>query len=145
MPTIDIVILNYNTKHLLELLLPKVIENSTMEGVKVVVADNASSDGSVDYLKLQFPNIELIELTENTGYAGGYNRALKNRISDYFILLNSDAEPGKDWLIPFINLINIIIIMMNPFVLVEGDVDVGRTNSRSYCKYGEFAFTRINS
>ena len=103
--TIDIVILNYNTKGLLETLLPLVIERSRMAGVSVVVADNCSSDGSADYVRNAFPEIELIEIAENRGYAGGYNAALKDRKADYFILLNSDAEPELDWLKPLMELV----------------------------------------
>jgi GT2 family glycosyltransferase len=103
--SIDIVILNYNTQGLLETLLPKVIEKSRMDGVSVVLADNCSTDGSVAFVRSAFPEIELIEIAENKGYAGGYNAALKNRKADYFILLNSDAEPEANWLEPLVDLI----------------------------------------
>lgn len=103
MTSVDIVILNYNTRHLLEELLPLVISRSEVAGARVVVADNASTDGSADFVANQFPQIELIRLTENTGYAGGYNQALKGRTADYFVLLNSDAEPAENWLPPLLN------------------------------------------
>jgi hypothetical protein len=96
--TVDIVILNYNTRSLLEELLPKVIENSQGENIKIVVADNHSSDGSAAFMRSNFPEIELISIPENFGYAGGYNYCLKNRKSDYFVLLNSDAEPAPGWI-----------------------------------------------
>lgn len=102
---IDIVILNYNTKSLLAELLPIVIKNSAIPGASVIVADNASTDDSVAFLNQEFPNIELVKLEKNYGYAGGYNQALKNRNADYFILLNSDAEPHENWLQPLIELI----------------------------------------
>ena len=98
--SLDIVILNYNTKQLLRDILPHVIANSTIEGVNIVVADNASSDGSRSMLKSEFPGLEVIEMTENLGYAGGYNEALKGRNAEYFLLLNSDAEPAPGWLEP---------------------------------------------
>lgn len=104
MTTVDIVILNYNTKQLLQQLLPLVISRSAVDGVNVVVADNASTDGSVDFVQQQFPEIEVIALNNNFGYAGGYNEALKNRTADYFILLNSDAEPEENWLQPLLEL-----------------------------------------
>lgn len=103
--TIDIVILNYNTKNLLELLLPKVIQKSQFPGASLVVADNASTDGSADFVRSNYPQIECISLEKNLGYAGGYNQVLKNRKADYFILLNSDAEPEENWLNPLIDLI----------------------------------------
>ena len=100
--TIDIVILNYNTRELLEQLLPIVVQNSQMEGVNIVVADNASTDGSAAWMKKHQPEIELIELEQNHGFAGGYNLALQDRTADYFILLNSDAEPAPNWLNPLL-------------------------------------------
>lgn len=103
--TIDIVILNYNTQHLLAELLPTVIKHSQFPGVSVIVADNASNDGSASYMREHFPAVELIQLKENKGYAGGYNAALQNRTSDYFILLNSDAAPEANWLEPLYELI----------------------------------------
>lgn len=105
MPEIEIIILNYNTKKLLELLVPGVIKHSSVQGVKVIVADNASTDGSAAFVKKHFPQVELIEFTENYGYAGGYNQALKGRTADYFILLNSDAEPAANWLSPLLRLV----------------------------------------
>lgn len=104
--SLDIVILNYNTQPLLEQLLPSVIRNSDIPGVKIIVADNASSDASVAFVRSKYPEIEVVEIHENLGYAGGYNAALKNRTADYFILLNSDAEPAPNWLQPFLQLIN---------------------------------------
>jgi GT2 family glycosyltransferase len=101
-PTIDIVILNYNTKDILAQCLPNVIKHSQIEGVNVVVADNCSTDGSADWVKSHYPQLELIRLDSNTGFAGGYNRALKNRTSEYIVLLNSDAEPSENWLEPLI-------------------------------------------
>jgi len=95
---IDIVILNYNTCDLLASLLPKVIENSKGDNIKIVVADNHSSDNSAEFVREKFPEIELICIPENLGYAGGYNYCLKNRKADYFVLLNSDAEPAPGWI-----------------------------------------------
>ncbi len=103
-PTVDIVILNYNTRGLLEQLLPDVIANSDYPGVKIVVADNASTDGSADFVSENFSGVEVIRMSENTGYAGGYNECLKNRSADYFVLLNSDAVPRKNWLAPLLQM-----------------------------------------
>jgi GT2 family glycosyltransferase len=103
--SIDIVILNYNTKNLLQLLVPVVMEYSEMPGVKVVIADNASTDGSAEWVRENLPELECIVLSKNLGYAGGYNEVLKNRKADYFILLNSDAEPAPGWLEPLIEMI----------------------------------------
>lgn len=103
--TVDIVILNFNTQNLLEELLPRVLKNSEFPGAKVVIADNASTDGSVQWVKEHYPTLELISLEKNHGYAGGYNEALKNRTADFFILLNSDAEPHEGWLKPLMEFV----------------------------------------
>ncbi len=106
-PSIDVVILNYNTQSILAQCLPQVIRYSQLPNVRIVVADNCSNDGSADWVKSTYHEIELLQLESNTGFAGGYNRALKNRSADYFVLLNSDAEPAENWLIPLIQLAQI--------------------------------------
>lgn len=105
-PTIAVVILNWNGCKLLQQFLPSVIEHSQDAGVTVVVADNASTDNSIDWLKTHHPTIQRIELDKNYGFAGGYNKALAILNTDYFLLLNSDVSPAKDWLKPLITLIS---------------------------------------
>jgi GT2 family glycosyltransferase len=97
-PLVAIVILNYNGKKFLQQFLPSVIENSNESWAKIIVADNASTDGSVDFMRSTFPEIQLIELAENYGYAGGYNMALKQIEAEFYVLLNSDIEVTKNWL-----------------------------------------------
>lgn len=100
LPRIDVVILNYNTRHILAQCLPKVLEYSQHENVRVILADNASTDDSVEYTQNTFGSkIDIITLDKNYGFAGGYNQALKQCEGAYFVLLNSDAEPGNaNWL-----------------------------------------------
>jgi len=93
-----IVILNYNGKAYLEKFLPIVIENSE-NLAEIIVADNFSTDESVSFLKNNFPNLSLIQIDKNYGYAGGYNKALSQINAKYFVLLNSDVEVTKDWLL----------------------------------------------
>lgn len=71
---------------------------------EVVVADNASSDGSAALVRDKFPNVKLIELDENHGFAGGYNLALEQLNTDYWVLLNSDVRVDPDWLAPMMEL-----------------------------------------
>ncbi|MBL4887717.1 MAG: glycosyltransferase family 2 protein [Flavobacteriaceae bacterium] len=97
-----IVILNWNGRHLLEQFLPSVVEFSK-DQARLYVADNASTDDSLVYLKDNFPDIEIIKNKENYGYATGYNQALKQVNADVFILLNSDIEVTKNWLTPIID------------------------------------------
>ncbi len=94
--SVAIVILNYNGKAFLEKFLPKVIATSP-EG-EIYVADNGSSDDSLDWLKDNHPTIQCIVSPKNLGFAGGYNYALKQIEADYFVLMNSDIEPKKEWL-----------------------------------------------
>ena len=102
MSTVSVVILNYNGKHHLEQFLPSIIKYST--GCEVVVADNNSEDGSVSFLKTTFPEVKIICLDKNYGFCEGYNRALFQIKSEYFILLNSDIEVTDNWIEPIIKL-----------------------------------------
>jgi GT2 family glycosyltransferase len=103
MKTIAVVILNWNGLEMLEKFLPSVIRHSSVPGVEVIVADNGSSDNSVAFLQTNFPEVKLILLDKNYGFAGGYNRALEFVEADYFILLNSDVEVTPDWISPLIH------------------------------------------
>ncbi len=73
---------------------------------EIIVADNASTDQSVSVLKNQFPTVRLIELEQNYGFCGGYNRALKQVEAEYYVLLNSDVEVTAQWLDPIITLLD---------------------------------------
>ena len=95
---VAVVILNWNGKKWLEKFIPSVVQ-STYENLEVIVADNASSDDSLSWLKNNYKDrIRVIELKENYGFAEGYNQALKHVEADYFILLNSDVEVSKNWI-----------------------------------------------
>ena len=95
---IAIVILNWNGKELLRQFLPTVL--SCSQGARVYVADNASDDDSVAYIKQHFPEVTVIVNTENGGYAKGYNEALLQVKEDLWCLLNSDVEVTPGWLEP---------------------------------------------
>lgn len=97
---VAIVILNYNGKALLEQFLPSVLEHS--QQATVYLADNASTDGSVAFVKEHFSKANLIINTQNGGYAKGYNDALANLKEDVFVLLNSDVEVTQGWLSPIL-------------------------------------------
>lgn len=91
-----IVILNWNGKKHLETFLPSVVRYSSE--AEIIVADNDSKDDSVAFLKANYPNIRLILLDKNYGFAEGYNRALAQIEAKYFVLLNSDVEVTEGWL-----------------------------------------------
>lgn len=96
-------VLNYNGLELLKNLLPKTIAFTLPnEETQVIVADNASTDQSVEWLQQNHPNIPLIQLDENHGFAGGYNKALEQIDSEYYVLLSSDVEVSENWLPPLI-------------------------------------------
>lgn len=97
-----VVVLNWNGKDWLEQFLPTLVKHS--KDATVYVADNASTDDSVSYVKATFPTVKLIINKTNGGYAKGYNDALKQIKEEYYILINSDIEVTKDWLSPIINL-----------------------------------------
>lgn len=99
-----VVILNYNGKNYLEKFLNSVRE-STYDNLDIYVADNGSSDQSLEWLKEHAPEIKRIDLKRNYGYAEGYNRALRQIDSDYYILLNSDLEVQPGWIDPVIALL----------------------------------------
>ena len=94
-----VVILNWNGTAHLRRFLPSVVRN-TPEGVRVIVADNGSTDGSLEVLKHEFPTVERLHLERNYGFAEGYNRALQQVDAEYCVLLNSDVETPEGWLEP---------------------------------------------
>jgi len=96
--------LNWNGKHFLEKYLPKVKEYSQFPDVEVIVADNASTDDSISCLQNSHPDIRIIQLDKNYGFAEGYNRALQQVTADYYVLLNSDVEVTENWLQPMLDL-----------------------------------------
>ena len=95
-----IVILNFNGRRHLETYLPSVVAHSGEH--KIIVADNASSDDSVGFLRSHYPQIELIINPNNGGFAQGYNEALQHVDAEYYILLNSDVEVTQNWIEPLL-------------------------------------------
>lgn len=106
MKKVAVVILNWNGKELLEQFIPSVINYTDTDVADIIVADNCSSDNSISFLKEYYPDIKLIELSENYGFAEGYNRALAQVSAEYFVLLNSDVEVIENWLTPIINFLD---------------------------------------
>ncbi|WP_426091324.1 glycosyltransferase family 2 protein [Flavobacterium sp. DSR3-2] len=100
MMRIAVVILNWNGILLLEKFLPSVVQYSP-EAV-IYVADNASTDDSISYLKTFFPSVTIIKNDSNLGFASGYNEALKQVDADIYALVNSDIEVTEHWLQPIL-------------------------------------------
>ena len=97
---VKIVILNWNGRAHLERFLPSVVAHSGE--ASVVVADNGSNDDSVPFLREHYPQVELLQLDQNYGFAEGYNRALSRIEADCYVLLNSDVEVEEGWLNPLV-------------------------------------------
>lgn len=96
-----IIILNWNGKELLKKFLPSIVQFS-IEQADIYVADNASTDDSISFIKEIYPSIKIIQNKENGGYAKGYNDALKHVKADIYCLINSDVEVSENWLTPII-------------------------------------------
>lgn len=102
MHKIAVVILNWNGEKFLKQFLPSLTRHTNVPGAVLVVADNASTDNSLNFVTSAYPAIEIIKLDRNYGFAGGYNRALAQIDAEYFVLLNSDVEVTEGWLEPMI-------------------------------------------
>ena len=101
---VAIVILNWNGKSFLEKFLPVVLKHSSI--AQIIVADNNSTDDSVEFLKIYFPQVVVIVNPSNEGFSKGYNTALKQVKAEYYVLLNSDVEVTENWIEPVIELLD---------------------------------------
>jgi GT2 family glycosyltransferase len=126
MPSVAVVILNFNGRAYLEQFLPSVT-GSAGAGVEVIVADNASADDSVAFVERAFPTVRIIRNTANNGYAGGYNEALAQVSADYYVLLNSDVEVTPGWIEPVI-------------ALMESDPAIGACQPKILAYHGRDSF-----
>lgn len=98
MSRLSIVILNWNGAEMMRRYLPSVIKYS--QGADIIVADNASTDNSLKVLKKEFPEVKTIVLEKNWGFTEGYNKALSQIDTEYYLLLNSDVRVEEGWLTP---------------------------------------------
>lgn len=103
LPSVAVVILNWNGKDFLEKFLPSVC-SSTYGNLQLYVADNASTDDSVAFTQKHFPQVKIIQNPSNNGFAGGYNEALQHVQADIYVLLNQDVEVEPGWIEPVIAL-----------------------------------------
>jgi hypothetical protein len=125
---VAVVILNWNGREFLRKFLPSVIEHS--RGIaEIIVADNASTDSSIEFLQNTYPEVRIITNRTNGGFARGYNEALAEVEADYYILLNSDIEVTAGWIEPVI-------------ALLESDADIAacQPKLRSYHEPEKFEY-----
>jgi len=114
-----VIILNWNGIDWLKQFIPILIRNTASKDADLIVADNASSDESVEYLKTNYPEIQLIILDKNYGFAEGYNKAIECITHPFSILLNSDIEVTKDWVLPLVSQLkgNVNTVACQPKIL----------------------------
>jgi len=105
MSKLAVVILNWNGQKYLEQFVPILLDRMP-DYAELVVADNASTDDSVSFMKQRFPNVRIIENGRNEGFAKGYNVALRQVEAEYYCLLNSDIEVSEHWIEPCIELMD---------------------------------------
>lgn len=103
MRKVSVVILNWNGAEMLRTFLPSVVKYTNPELAEVCVADNGSTDNSVDIVRDEFPSVRLIPFKENYGFAEGYNKVMDNVDTDYVVLLNSDVEVTEGWIEPILS------------------------------------------
>ena len=103
MKELAVIILNWNGRKLLEQFLPVASRYSITEDADLIVADNGSTDDSVEWVKAHHPEVKVLSFSENYGFAEGYNKAIKQMQYKYTILLNSDVEVTEDWTRPLLD------------------------------------------
>lgn len=99
---LSVIILNWNGRDMMERFLPSVVANTVGPDVEVIVADNGSTDDSVEWLKASYPDLRLILFDRNYGFAEGYDKAIEQVESPYILLLNSDVEVEQGWWQPLL-------------------------------------------
>ena len=134
MSKIAIVILNWNGKKMLQQFLPSIIQHSVSDA-DIYVADNGSVDDSVSFIHENFPEIKVIMLEKNYGFAAGYNHALKHIAAEYYILLNSDVEVTANWIMP------VIEQMKQCNLIAACQPKIKDYNRKNFFEYAKISFT----
>ncbi|MEO5674338.1 MAG: glycosyltransferase family 2 protein [Chitinophagales bacterium] len=104
MKKIAVVVLCWNGRKFMEEFLPTLLQFQSDDS-EIIVADNASADDSVEYVKKNFPSVKVIQLEKNFGFARGYNEAIKTVTAEYIVLLNQDVAVSANWLQPLVQMI----------------------------------------
>jgi GT2 family glycosyltransferase len=102
-PKTSVVILNWNGAQFLKRFLPGILKHTNPQLAKIIVADNGSTDNSLEILHHNFPQVEILTFTQNYGFAEGYNQAISKINSKYILLLNSDIEVSPNWIEPLVD------------------------------------------
>jgi GT2 family glycosyltransferase len=137
-PLVSIIILNYNGIALLDDCLKSVFATD-YRPLEVLLVDNGSTDGSVAFVRSRFPEVRLLALTRNLGFAGGNNRGVESATGDYVVLLNNDTRVEPGWvkaLLMFLEDPGVAIVTSR--VVTEGVPD------RYYTKNGSLNYLGYN-
>ena len=102
MKKLGVIILNWNGLNLLQQFLPAAVEHTQGDEVDLIVADNGSTDGSIEWVESKFPQLKIIRFDKNYGFAEGYNKAIEMTRYPFTILLNSDVEVTPEWWQPLL-------------------------------------------
>src|ERR1700744_1015128 len=103
-PSVALVILNWNTSFYLERFLPFLLA-TTYPNKEIYVIDNKSTDDSLSMLRSSFPSVNILPMTDNKGFAGGYNIGLSRITADYYLIVNSDIEVTPGFIEPLVALL----------------------------------------
>jgi GT2 family glycosyltransferase len=128
LPRFSIIIVTWNALHHLQKFLPSVVQ-TTYDDFEIIIADNASTDGSVSWAKQTYPHLKIISFDHNYGYCGGNNRAVPYATGDILLFLNNDVKVEPNWLLPLAKLFH-----KNP------DVAVVQPKLRSYRNSQSFEY-----
>lgn len=129
MTKVAVIILNWNGAELLREFLPSVIRNTNSDIGRVIVADNASTDASIEIMAHEFPKVEVLSFEQNYGFAGGYNRAISQVDAEIVVLLNSDVEVTEGWLEPLVQMLD-----------DSSDVAAVQPKIKAYCNKNKFEY-----
>ncbi|MEZ5015052.1 MAG: glycosyltransferase family 2 protein [Chitinophagales bacterium] len=121
-PLVAVVVLSWNGRHFMERFLPS-MTSLTYQPLDIYVADNASADDTLDFLKSRYPDVKCIAIPKNEGFAKGYNTALKQIVADYYVLVNQDVELAPGFLEPLLDLMesDVNIAACQPKILSESN------------------------
>ncbi len=104
---VAVVMLSYNSCELLKTVVPVLLKNTALNNeVQFIIADNASTDNSVEYIERHHPEVQLVTYNTNSGFAGGFNKILNQVQADYYIAISCDVEVDENWLTPMIELMD---------------------------------------
>lgn len=125
-PLVSIIIVNFNGKKFLKPCLDSLVKQE-YKNIEIIIVDNGSTDGSVDYLRLKFPQVRIVSLHTNVGFAGGNNVGFKKATGQYVLLLNNDTKVRVDFLTKLLAVIekdetigavqSKLLVMDNPTIL----------------------------